>query len=854
MVNKYNRIPLLLDCISVSKDGVFNLTQGIPFADGQLECSAKDNICLIDENEKAYPTQGIVLATWSPDLRYVKWLLIDAQLPGYLSDGSSKLSLEYGPDVEPVLPDDPVSIENNENSLKISNNCLELIFRQDNPDFLAGAYVPTKRGWINLFRGLPGPYLYMRDSNGEYYNSRNALSPSIVIEDKGPVRTSVCIKGYHASKDSRRFCPYILRMHMYAGRSDLRIFHTFIFDQDPDHVELKSIGMMFPLDLGDNLRMTFGGEKEPHWAKVWNNSSFIQQSDREYEITLDNHNFGKGAKTKGWASLTGTMGSAAVALRDMWQEYPKGIALSSKGIDIQLWPENIEKTLCLKNPWKEPVIRAKYKEELLAKLKENPTAGVNFKGFLGTANVPPDSAEGNEQSMMEAKAFAEEYLQGRRVTYGDTSHTGSAIGLAKTHEFWVNFCSETLADNKLENWAFTVQKPAIAPAEPSYMCHTGALRILAPQDKKVFPEVEKGLELMFDRLYLEPVKLCRLYGMIDYGDLPNGHLRNDGVVYRLFRKEPNFKISDLIGWFNNEGMDMGYTLWQYFARTGERKYWQIAEANSEHVEDVDTIHFHPIYKNWVGRTHYHNMLHWSAGPSPSHTHVHGWLLHYFFTGNRRALEVAREAVDTDVRNQEPSGIYSNRHGVLRREFTSPIASLWAFYETTWEEKYGDCARRSLKFFLRTQNKSGQFPRDIFTSGKRGNRPRISKDESTGAGGMECYMLYDAYRITRDPAIKQAVVKLADWIIRTKFLTVNPLDGASGITAMSIPAAFVAHAYKLTGKKQYISALKEALTQFPEVACKFSKMKGRVCFRAPVAAHQFVSAALSAITKSSSNCE
>lgn len=407
--------------------------------------------------------------------------------------------------------------------------------------------------------------------------------------------------------------------------------------------------------------------------------------------------------------------------------------------------------------------------------------------------------------MTEAKAFAKEYLQDRRVSYGDTSYTGSAIGLAKTHEFWVNFRSEAHSDEQLEKWSCGIQRQPIAPAEPSYMCDTGALRIFAPQDKKTFPEVEESLELMFDKLYLEPVEECRLYGMIDYGDLPNGHLRNDGVVYHIFRNEPDFKITDLIGWFNNEGMDICYMLWQYFARTGERKYWQVAEANSEHVEDVDTIHYHPN-ENWEGRTHYHNMLHWSAGPSPSHTHVHGWLLHYFFTGNRRALEVAREAVDAGIHNQEPSGVYSNRKGVLRREFTSPVASLWAFYETTWEEKYGDCAQRSLEFFLKTQKESGQFPRDIFTSGKRGRKPRVSEEESSGAGGMECYMLYDAYRITGNPAIKQAVLDVAEWILETKFLTAYALNGASGITAMSIPAVFVAHAYQLTGDERYVVAL------------------------------------------------
>lgn len=862
-MNKRNeRIPLLLDCAPVARDSVFNLTQGIPFADGQLERGG--NVRVVDEDGKAYPTQGIVLATWASDLRYVKWLLIDAQLPGHLSHDSAKLSLEYGPGAEPVPPDDPVRIEedpeNRSQPIKFRNSHLKLTFRRDNADFLAGVHVPTKQGWIDLLRGHPGPHLYMEDGNGEYYTSVNAMAPSVVIEDRGPIRSSICIKGYHTSKDSHRFCPYILRIHMYAGRSDLRIFHTFIFDQHPDHVELGSIGMMFPLDLGDSLRMAFGGEKKPHWARVWNESIFAQQCDREYEVTLDGRSFGQGTRTRGWASLIGTMGSVAVTLRDMWQEYPKGFALNGDGIDIQFWPGSVGKTLRFEIPWKEPVIRAKYEEELLAKLKENPTAGVNFKGFLGTADVPQDSAEGNEQSIIEAKAFAEKYLQDRRVTYGDTSHLGSAMGLAKTHEFWMDFRSEMLADDQIEGWACTIQQPPIALPEPIYACATGALGILHPQDRKSFPEVEKGLEQMFDKLLAGPVKECCLYGMIDYGDLVNCHGRCHGYVYRIFRDVPDVKITDLIGWCNNESFDTNYTLWQYALRTGQRKYWTLAEAHAEHVEDVDTIHAHPTDQKSVGLTHYHNMLHWSAWPSPSHTKIHGWLLHYFLTGNCRALDVARAAVDNILHCQEPCGIVSNREGPIRREFTGPMGSLWDFYQTTWEEKYGDCVRRSLEFFLKTQKKSGLFPYDIFTAGERGDQARVSKETVVNGGVMEPFTCYDAYLITNDPAIKKAILAMADWIVRATKGN-KPIILCEFPIPKEIPSAlrsfavhtfwvgWVAHAYFLTGDERYIDPLRQFLNELPEAARKWADMVARTPFHSAGYIARFAAAAMAAVTKS-----
>ena len=198
-----------------------------------------------------------------------------------------------------------------------------------------------------------------------------------------------------------------------------------------------------------------------------------------------------------------------------------------------------------------------------------------------------------------------------------------------------------------------------------------------------------------------------------------------------------------------------------------------------------------------------------------------------------------------LRRQEPSGIFSNRGGVIRREFTDPVANLWAFYEVTWEEKYGDCARRSLDFFLSTQRESGQFPGDIFTDGERGDRARVSEAEDSGCG-MECYMLYDAYRITKDPAIRKAIIAVADWILREKYYLTDMATGNGGITDMSVPAAHLAHAYQLTQDGRYADALREALDQFPDKAQQYADMKARVVFRSPLTTQQFLAAALAVV--------
>ncbi len=60
-------------------------------------------------------------------------------------------------------------------------------------------------------------------------------------------------------EDGRALCPYILRMEMFAGRPEIRFSHTFVFDGDPERIEVNRLGVEIDLDLGEAEQMSFGG-------------------------------------------------------------------------------------------------------------------------------------------------------------------------------------------------------------------------------------------------------------------------------------------------------------------------------------------------------------------------------------------------------------------------------------------------------------------------------------------------------------------------------------------------------------------------------------------------------------------
>ena len=662
------------------------ITQGIPFAEGELERGAA--VRVVDRDGEILPTQSTCLATWSKELKYVKWLLVDFQCN--LAAGQTKeIFLEYGKDVELQHPRQPVTVTRHGRRIRIDTGTMRLEMRTGTPDFFAGCFVKIDDGWRDVFRGKPSPYLYMTSTKGEIYSSYTAApSPNITVEDEGPLRASACIKGYHASESGLYLCPYTLRIHAYAGKNDLRMFHTFVFDQNPDVLEFSEVGMNFPLDLGDDWRMAFGGEDKEHFANRWQHAQFLQSSDIAYQVTLDEEIFASGEKTRGWATLCGSEASAFVAVRDFWQQYPKGYELTHDSINVQFWPKSSEQPLVFSTPWKEtaarfdgyygaPEARAASRDEETVKriLEESPTAPINLKSF--------DVKDIDDVLWVES--MVDKYAPDRTASHNDTG-TEDGTGAAKTHEFWLRFSAEPIADEEAEKLGVCVQEPVIAPPEPGYMCRTKAARALFGGDDPRFAEIDNLLDGIVERVTIEPMHLGRQWGFWRFGNMCCSHTAGAGLAYIAHYYTDPVKGLRHVGPYNNEADDPCWGVWTQFLRTGNRRFFLAASGFSRAMGDVGICHAHPFRPNVIGLMHYHSAHQWTGGYSPSHTLNTTLFLHYYLTGDRRMREIALEVTDWSVRNQEEAGIISCRHGRLNREFTGPLVCVIEGYLDTWATK------------------------------------------------------------------------------------------------------------------------------------------------------------------------
>ena len=818
MLEKAKRIKLTIENAGGVDRKAWPITQGVPFADKDLERGFP--VRVVDISGKALPTQASCLATWQKDMKYVKWLLVDFQAD-LEADNTEEFFLEYGSGVEAELPEQGVCVERSDERIRVDTGALRMDFRvptsrprppvasfQRARDFLDGCRVRTGKVWHNVFRGNPGPHLYLVDTMGEVYDSCTAApTPKVVVEEEGPMRVCVCIKGYHATDGGIHLCPYALRVHLYTAKSDIRVFHTFVFDQEPEVLEFSEVGMRFPVDLGDGLRMSFGGQEKAHWADRWEEGHFLQDSDLSYRITRDRESFGCGEKTQGWATLCGGRASAFVAVRDFWQQYPKGYRLTKDGIDVQFWPSEYGEPLVYSTPWKEdcvffnglwgdPPATAASRDEAMVRmlLKKHPTAPLNLKSFT-VATV---------EDVRWVEEMVDKYAPDRPASHNDTG-TETGIGAAKTHEFWMRFSGSPISDEDAEALGVCVQEPVIAPADPAYMWNTGATRDVHGGIDPRFAEIDRLLDDIVEKVAVEPMERSRLWGFWRFGNMCCSHAAGPGLAYILHYDTDPVEGLRHVGPYNNEADDPCWGLWTQFLRTGRRHFFLAACGWSQAMGDVGICHAHHSRDDAAGLMHYHNTHQWSGDLSPSHTLNTTLFLHYYFTGNRRMFDVAIEVADQVVRTQEPAGIVSCRDRVGERELVAPLQCAAEAYVATWAPKYGDLARRTLNWILRTQLSPGVFPESTFTRGERGDEAVVEVlDGGGGYFGQQPYpLLYEGLRHFDSPLLREMILAEANYCLEGLY------GGKTGIVC--------ALAYEMTGDPIYAAWCKKTVFEYRKFA-------------------------------------
>ena len=168
---------------------------------------------------------------------------------------------------------------------------------------------------------------------------------SSVVEARGPVRSTLLLRGSFRRPDGSRFLGFRFRASLFAGLSKVFMEPHLLVDADSGVVQnIRELALeLIPRTDLETIRL--GGQT----AEGEDTSVRLLQVD-DQTCQFDGLT-GTGSKAPGWAELTDSGGAVAVAVRDFWQQWPKSLESDGRKLKIGLFPSFSAGTFDHMQPW-----------------------------------------------------------------------------------------------------------------------------------------------------------------------------------------------------------------------------------------------------------------------------------------------------------------------------------------------------------------------------------------------------------------------------------------------------------------------------------------------------------------------
>ncbi len=302
------------------------LSGGIPVPEGAAPSGSEFMVTAGDG--KAVPCQSQVLATWSDGS--ARWVLVDFQAdPGPGSTEAFRLSWKPGMKAQAVEPA-PQKLTANK-GLTVKSGLVEL-------KTIPGTLLRISNRFDLKFS--------LKDKGGVRCE---AVADSGLVETKGPLRTTLLLKGSFFRPDGSRVADFRLRASVYTG---LQQFYL-----EPQLLAHADTGMITYLkDLSFEIQSA-GGYRSARLGGLEGNGTIVPAADPVRLFQVDDENFraegitGKGGQAPGWMEVGDGKGTLAVALKEFWQQWPKSLQVTRNTATMGLFPSFQAGTFAHMGPW-----------------------------------------------------------------------------------------------------------------------------------------------------------------------------------------------------------------------------------------------------------------------------------------------------------------------------------------------------------------------------------------------------------------------------------------------------------------------------------------------------------------------
>lgn len=324
------RVSLALQNLSAIEAPGWPLTVGLPFPEGAV--NTPQDLALADASGRPLAVQGEPLCRW-PD-GTVRWMLLDTQTT--IGPQGTSCRLTYGRAAHeqqaPPLPGQ-VRIQDGD-EIAVDTGLLRFAVSRTTPGALAKIAVDE--------RDIAQPPLQwpliVQDAGGAL-ELRTGPPDRVEAEARGPLRATVALRGWYVRETGEPGpLRYITRIHAYAGKSYLRLFHTFI-NHSGAPVSIRRLGLRLQPDRPP-ATVRFGvDEGQERRREVGEGASLHQTAHDSWGLTLTGAAaaVATGKRAAGWMEAAGADARVLLAVRNFWQLSPQRLGVEPKACVADLW-------------------------------------------------------------------------------------------------------------------------------------------------------------------------------------------------------------------------------------------------------------------------------------------------------------------------------------------------------------------------------------------------------------------------------------------------------------------------------------------------------------------------------------
>jgi hypothetical protein len=710
-------IPLSVTDYSGTDRNSEPVTTGVPLPESANILTIRQ-LQLKDDRGVNVPAQFVVLARWrgipTDITKPIKWVLLDFQATVlanrtgtyHLTDGgignasSTKMAI--------IEDSSKIAVSTGKARFQISKkyfNFFDYVWIDKNNDGLINDGIITQ------------PYsggLVLIDKGGKQFTTLLEAPEEIAIEEQGPLRSVIKIRGVLKAQDGAYFAPslhypsswpnfdqpyrnsfvyYNCRIHFYNDKDYVKVFFTLenngangrthpesnfapvqVVYFDSVHLILKlskfsraavsSEGTNTLLSATDNFTLyqdwkeNLADSNKDTLEPIFSNGIF-------YNTNKNGQQLSTGKTNPGWIDLNDNSQGVGLAIRHFWQNFPKKITVTCSEIKIGLWPGEGYYPYCQKSDFPGP------QDEIYCA-----RGGRDGQAYLFDA------------------------------------------GRHKTYEILLTFYSGG-QQSRTKKLSISLSNPLMALASSGWYVQTKALGMIAPyglssSDAKLNEAMQR----------FEKLQSAMVYDADSQNGLTINNIKTKSPPHWEFVRQNRFfnwmNFGDLL-WSSNMPSslhyDWPYSMFLHYIRTGKRNFFDSGVEMIKHRFDIDQYHGDRTDRNNSHKYRNYMQFYESEGhadptiaahdPSavglPTHTWINGLILYYVLTGDRKAWEAAEEVGKGMMNHFGPGGLF-DAHSVACtneeiRHWSWSILNLVNLYRTNGDPTYLSVAENMAKNWL-----------------------------------------------------------------------------------------------------------------------------------------------------------